>query len=337
MYDLNTLPYLDISRPWWNRSVVDTTQLLGKLYFLTGDIGILTILGTAYAIYENNTLAAQYDLGNSVEFVRNGTWTLDAMISRSKAVYRDMDGNGVFDESDQYGFSIDISTYGDFFAIGADIHQLVLNADKLPEFRPQIDKAAKLIEIIEPLFSKAGAQAGSFYGGHQYTMFANGQLLFTSAEVVLSTMEIFRGMEDEYTILPCPKMDEAQENYYVHAANGASLWCIPADNPDPDTAAAVMEAMCCYNYNILTPIYFETCLQNKHSRNEDTIEMLNLIRAGACIDLECLYGSIFGNTHRIFSTILAGSDHDVASWYAKNEKKINNAIEKTVDQFRALD
>ena len=85
------------------------------------------------------------------------------------------------------------------------------------------------------------------------------------------------------------------------------------------------------------PIYFETCLQNKHSRNEDTIEMLNLIRTGACIDLECLYGSIFGNTHRIFSTILAGSNHDAASWYAKNEKKINNAIEKTVDQFRALD
>ena len=32
---------------------------------------------------------------------------------------------------------------------------------------------------------------------------------------------------------------------------------------------------------------------------------------------------------------LSVSSHDVASWYAKNEKKINNTIAKTVEKFSA--
>ena len=340
MYDLNTLSYPDISRPWWNRSVVDTTQILGHLYFLTGDIGLITILSGAYAIYENNTMVNQYDLESAADYVRNGTWTIDRLKTMCKTVFRDMDGNGVFDENDQYGFCVDNTSYGNFFAVGAYTHQVALNADGLPEFTPQIERVATLVEKIEPLFSKDGAEFGSYFtkiGGKHYEMFSNGQLLFSSAEVLLSTWAQFRDMEDEYTILPYPKLDESQDKYYVHAANAASLWCIPTDNPEPETAAAVMEAMGCYNYNILTPIYFETCLQNKHSRNEDTIEMLNLIRDGAWIDLEYSYGNILGNTNNIVSTILSASNHDVASWYAKNEKKINSAIEKTVDKFRVLE
>ena len=340
MYDLNTLPYPDTSQPWWNRSVVDTTQILGHLYFLTGDIGLITILSGAYAVYENNTMANQYDLESAADDVRNGTWTIDRLKTMCKTVYRDVDGNGVFDENDQYGFCVDNTSYGNFFAVGAYTHQVMLNGDKLPEFVPDVGRVSTLVEKIEPLFSKNGAEFGSYFtsiGGKHYEMFSNGQLLFSSAEVLLSTWAQFRDMEDEYTILPYPKLDESQEKYYVHAANAASLWCIPTDNPEPEAAAAVMEAMGCYNYNILTPIYFETCLQNKHSRNEDTIEMLNLIRDGAWIDLEYSYGNILGSTNAIVSTILSASSHDVASWYAKNEKKINNTIAKTVEKFSALE
>ena len=36
------------------------------------------------------------------------------------------------------------------------------------------------------------------------------------------------------------------------------------------------------------PAYFETCLQGKLSRNEDTVEMLEVIRKGAVADIENL-------------------------------------------------
>ena len=159
--------------------------------------------------------------------------------------------------------------------------------------------------------------------------------MIISAELGFATTADYRNAEDSYTILPYPKLDEAQEGYYVNGANGASLWGIPTSNPNPDAAAAVMEAMACQSYNTVTPAYFETCLQTKMARNEDTIQMLQIIREGCVVDAEYLFASMFGNTNNIASSILSGN-MGVASWYEANQKKIDNALEKTIEAFTGL-
>lgn len=340
-FDLNDVKYLDFDQPWWNQTTTESMNIAGSLYFVTGDIGLLTSLGGSYVLFANDVIMNTYDVANLSEMVLNGTWTIDAMLTETAKVYQDLDGNSVMDDQDLYGFVIDHHIYADYFTIGVGIQQIKLNDEKIPEYTPQIEKMSALIDKITPIFGANGASVGAMLlnngqgGGRHYEMFPEGKAMIISAELGFATTADYRNAEDSYTILPYPKLDEAQEGYYVNGANGASLWGIPTSNPNPDAAAAVMEAMACQSYNTVTPAYFETCLQTKMARNEDSIQMLQIIREGCVVDAEYLFASMFGNTNNIASSILSGN-MGVASWYEANQKKIDNALEKTIEAFTGL-
>ena len=37
-YNVLDLPHIDLSKPWWNKSIINETELFGTVYFLAGDI-----------------------------------------------------------------------------------------------------------------------------------------------------------------------------------------------------------------------------------------------------------------------------------------------------------
>ncbi len=341
-HDLNAFPYIEQSQPWWYHSTVETMNICGSLYFITGDVGIMTSLGGAYVLFENDKIAEDYGIGNIADLVRDGSWTIDTMLSYTTLVYNDLDGNGIMDDQDQYGISLDHAIYSDYFAIGAGIFQIAFDDSHIPSYTPAIEKMTSLLDKIAPIFNGNDSLVGAHLlnngngGGRHYQMFPEGKLLFTSTELMMSTDESFRNMEDSYTILPYPKLDETQKEYYVNASHAASLWCIPVDVVNPDMSAAVLEAMGCYGYNYVTPAYFEVCLQSKISRNQDTLEMLEIIRDGAWVGAEYLFLQMFGETCHSAWHILANGGGNAASWYASKEKSINATLEKTIETFQNL-
>lgn len=339
--DLNTLSYIDQNQPWWYRSTVDSMNICGSLYFITGDVGAITSLGGSYVLFENDRIAASNGIGDISEMVLDGTWTVDKMLSFTTLVYSDLNGDGVMDDNDQYGFALDAMIYADYFAIGSGIFQITYDKDHTPVYTPEIERMSSLVDKIAPIFNGNGALVGSHMlgngggGGRHYTMFPEGKLLFSSMELYLSYDASLRNMEDDFTILPYPKLDESQKEYHVNASHGASIWCIPADVRDPGMSAAILEAMGCYGYNHVTPAFFRICLQRKISRNEETTEMLEIIRDSAWVSAEYLYQQLFGNTCHSARDILS-TGGNTASFYASKEKAVAASLEKTIAAFRAL-
>ena len=339
--DLTQYDYLDLEQVWWNQSTVESMRICDALYFVTGDIGLITSLGGSYVLFANDVIMNNYDIANLAEMVHNGTWTIDAMLTETAKVYHDLDGNGVMDDMDLYGFVIDHRVYADYFAIGAGIRQITLTEDNIPQYTPQLDKMTTLLDKITPIFGENSASVGAIVlnkgngGGRHYEMFPEGKAMIISAELSFATTAAYRNAEDGYTILPYPKMDETQERYYVNGSNGASLWGIPTDVTTPEISAAVLEAMACASYNYVTPAYFETCLQTKMARNEDTIAMLNIIRDGCYVDAEYLYKGLFSETCHTAQKILSGKK-GAASWYESNQKKIDKSVEKAIQSFKDL-
>ena len=48
-YDLTDMPYLDTTAPWWNQAAVHELTLGGGMFFLTGDVSVLSwLLGVLY-------------------------------------------------------------------------------------------------------------------------------------------------------------------------------------------------------------------------------------------------------------------------------------------------
>ena len=336
--DLSVLPYLETDMPWWNQTSAKSMTLGGKLLFVTGDISFLTSFGGAYVLFTNDRIAADNNIPSIPDMVRDGTWTLDNMLSITKTIYNDVDGNGVMDEKDTYGYVTDYYNAADSWYTASDIHQITLDENDLPVYTPQIEKVSGLVDKIYPMFYN-GSLVGSYHtdADTQMKMFKNGQALMIIRELD-NARSYFRDMEDNYTINPLPKYDEAQAEYYSNTYTGATIWSIPTDNTAPEAAAAVMEALAADSYMNVMPAYFETCLQGKLSRNEDTVEMLEVIRKGAVADIEYLYSFLFGAPHYVVRDVLSdkNASANVASWYAKNNDKIQAQIDSTIETIQNM-
>ena len=234
------------------------------------------------------------------------------------------------DEKDRYGLVLDWANSSDSFYTSADIHQITVT-DGIPAYTPDQERLIKLMDYVS-VYHSDGASVGTYATKDvtlQYNMFLNSQALMIVRELDFARTD-FREMEDNYTIVPMPKLDEAQDAYYVAAYNGASLWGIPGDNNDVDTALIVMEAMAAESYHAVTPAYFSTCLQEKYARNEETLEMLEIIRDSLYLDSEYLYCGSLGNTAYMVRDMVSAKKYDVASHMAKKEKSILKTIEKTI-------
>jgi len=336
-HDLYDAPYLDLEKPWWNKSASETLTMGGKRHFVTGDISILSMLGGAYVMFANDKIAEDNGISSLADMVRDGSWTIDNMKAITQTLNKDLDGNGVMDKNDSYGFITDDYNAADSWYTSSDIHQIVLDENGIPAFVSQQEKVSGLIDKIYAFWYN-GDTAGSYYtnADEQCEMFMNGQALLIQRELD-NARTYFRDMEDSYTLLPFPKYDEQQADYITAAYNGATLWCIPVDNPDVDTACAVMEALAYETFTHVTPVYFETCLQTKAARNEDTIEMLDIIRNGCCLDVEYLYKSVLGYPSEVIrNLVVSQKSNNVASWYASNEKRIHSTIESTIKTLEEM-
>ena len=335
-YDLTDMPYLDVTAPWWNQSAVEGLTLGGGRYFVTGDIAVLSMLGGSYVVFVNDTVCQKNDIESIPALVREGKWTIEKMTALSKSVMADIDGSGSMDEKDQYGLIVDMYNSSDSFYTAADIHQITV-VDGLPVYEPATERISRLMELVYPFYYD-GTTVGSYMVKDfevQYNKFMTGECMMIVRELDTARNE-FRDMEDNYTIVPMPKLDEAQEAYRTASYNGAAVLGIPTDNPDTDTALIVMEALAAASHYEITPTYFNTCLQEKYARNEETLEMLEIIRQTQYLDSEYLWGGALNNPAYIMRNMISQKKNDVASWIAKNEKATNKAVQKTIDQLEAM-
>ena len=334
--NLNSLPYLDISKPWWTQSATKGMNVLGMLFFVTGDVSIITDLGGSFGMYLNDNVAENYGVTGIVSDVYDGVWTLDKLIASVSGTGNDMDGDGKRGTEDMYGLILDLYNSADAFLTASDIHQIVPDEKGNLVYVDQTERLTRMMEKIYPLYygdgynSYMNSDAGK---GNQ--MFASGHGMLTVRQINATSNE-FRPMEDSYTIIPLPKLDENQKDYMVCSFNGATIWGIPISNSKPDASLAVMEAMGCLSYNTVTPVYFETCLQDKLARNEDTLKMLEIIRDNMYLDSENLYRAILGDTIFAARNMMSSKKSDVASYTAKNAPKIEQTIAETIAKFNEL-
>ena len=91
-----------------------------------------------------------------------------------------------------------------------------------------------------------------------------------------------------------------------------------------------MDALAYESYRDVLPVYYEQKVSQKGLRNDDSIEMLDIVRANRYTN----FGEIFGWTnalqHAIHGKVSTGRG-DIASLIASNMKTIEKAIETTME------
>ncbi|MBQ9116402.1 MAG: leucine-rich repeat domain-containing protein, partial [Clostridia bacterium] len=137
----------------------------------------------------------------------------------------------------------------------------------------------------------------NYSGGDVWHNIARGGFMADKALFYMchvGTIPVIRGMEHDFGILPVPKLSASQENYGNTVQYGnATCYSVPYNTPDPDFSGFMLEALCYYSslsystVDSLKMAYYETLLQRKASRDDDSWDMLPLVFDNRIFDIAC--------------------------------------------------
>lgn len=334
LLDLTQQEYIDFSKPWWPQSLIKEATCGGKLYFCSGDISA-NMIDYLYGIFFNKQMITDYDLENPYQAVKDGTWTLDKLKTMSSGVYKDLNGDGKKDLSDQIGYVVQ-SVWSDTFFFASGLRTSQIGSDGLPMLSEEFggEKTQALLENLLDFFSKDYAYFGEETNDIRNT-FIEGRSLFLTHEIYFSG-KFMRDSQVEYGLLPIPKYDEAQSDYYTVSSFPYTLYGIPVDVKDPSMSAAVLEALASESYRTVSPALFETALKVKYASDNEVSEMYDIIRASNVFDIGRIFNdSMNGKTYSMFRSSLQNKNANWISTYNKELKSLSKNYQKVIDALIA--
>ena len=338
--DLSELDYLDFDMPWWNSDFIYECSVKNKVFMLTGSLS-LTMLREIHAVYFNKTLANDYgagipDLNDMYGLVDSGKWTIDKLMELSGGIYRDMNGDQVRDIEDCYGV-ICVGSTADMPWGAFDISVFEKDEDDWFVFNVNTDKLFSAYEKIYDLFYNTDGSATAYFevsGTDAANMFANGNALFLLDS--LSDVEniSFRNMKDDYGILPEPKYNEQQKEYYAYSGE-FSCFAIPVTNARPEVTAAVLEAMSSYSYNETVPAYLDLALKGRYMSDAQSRKMIDLTIKNVKIDAAWTYLEEIGAGYApSFRYRIWDKENSFASNHQSHAQKIKRAMIGYTDKYK---
>ena len=327
--NLYNVPYLDLTNDWWTQDFVNTNTYNGKLYLTAGDIS-LSMLENLYAVFFNKQLHADYKMENLYDVVKNGKWTFDTMNQMSMTVVEDINGDGEYNISDRLGFVTNNHGMRAMpVAMGVEIANLT--PDGGVELVYYNDKSVDIFDrLYNMLYNNNYAYifVSDDHMGNDILlpMFKENRILFLTN--MLNITDILRDMDTDFGILPFPKYNEIQENYRSISYDGMSVFAIPSSVKNLDMSGLVMETLCYLSSQDLVSVFYDTKLKDKISRDEDSAEMLDMIRAGLYFDFGYVHSMKLSYIFSLFGDLLQDGKDTFSSTYESKVTTFNQNIEK---------
>ena len=336
LYDLGSLDALTLDADWWCRSMTDTMTFGNKIYALSGPMS-LCYCYSPYALFANLSMAEDFKLGGFYDLVSSGKWTIDVMSEMMKNVYSDLNSNGAVDPDDRFPLTVTDES-GNAFYIGCGQRMsektptsvsLIIDSNKSIDLLDKLNSIMKTDEVMKT--DSLGKNFPAFSSDHKTQMFINSQALFCAAPMQWGVLN-FRDMKDDYAILPYPKADEEQDDYYSHVNSYFPVGiAIPATCPRADEIASVMEAMAYISNGEILPKINEVVLKEKIARDEHSKAMLDIIYSNMTVDFNCVFN--LASTSSMVRLYAIGSTENFSSNYASVKTRAETELAELFDKL----
>lgn len=335
LINIHDISAVNLDKPWWEGKAMSEIQILDKLFFLVGDIHLMFkesfwMNGYNRSIIDRNQLENPYDV------VKEGKWTLDVLKADMEAAAQDLDGNGTMDGSDLFGVTCYAGCFHPLFMASDEVF-IARNAEGIPENVVPGDRFYSVVEkIVNTMFTSEAmssyvcmsgkTQNISQYQDEWHGVFLSGHALFYFEPI--GSLKKLREMDDEFGIVPFPKYDETQSDYFTYIATYAAMCGVPITTPDIERTGTILENLCAYSFGDLRQAYVDTTLNFKYIRDEESKEMLNLILSSGRFNL-CDLLSVSTVKDGVANSA-TGGNADVASVVAKMTKAADKQLEKNL-------
>ena len=332
LVDLYEVPYINLEAEWWDQPAIRDMAIGGTMYVGLGDATIADE-ELNYCIFFNKTVAREYNVKDQYQLVRDGKFTLDAMVEASKDVTRDLNGDGVLDQNDAFGILTSPSLGSVYFiAAGGRMSELKDGTPELVLNTPEnVDKIEKLTNFFADknlvLDAADTARCPDSWNGFN-TMLTEDRALYRVGSVY--NIQSYRDMVNDFGILPYPKYDEAQEEHsHLIATQVCSAITIPATAKDIERTGIIVESLAYESKDTVTKAYYDINLYTKVARDDESGEMFDIIFATKCYDLAKVFN--WGGLETVINNATKGQAF--ASLYAGAESAAQTALETSMKFF----
>lgn len=332
--DMNAISTLDLSQPWWNQKAVSALSIEGKVYFSTGDINPTTMMSGGGLVF-NKSLFSDNDIAYPYDAVRAGKWTIDALLSLTKDMSQDLDGDGSMSpENDRYSMSswCAASPFAFFYGMGGMMSKK--GTDDIPVLDWDVDRISAIYEDIYTLI--IGQKSYFVTDGSKYDTnfkcFSDGHAYFNQISLLTIDRNL-RDMEDDYGIVPIPKFDEAQKDYLAYVNAASNLAMIPSSAENPERAGLLTDALAAGAYDMVTPSLYEIITKSRNVRDEESAEMVSIITGNIVFDpfyLNLLDG------YGILQERLTAKSESIASALESKRSAAEKSLEELVDAYKSM-
>lgn len=287
LYDLASIPGIDLSKSWWDQRANESLAVRGVMFFTTGELTV-SDNNVAFVVLFNKDMHKAYDLDDPYQLVYDGDWTLDTFGALCKTVTEDLDQNGEMNASDRFGLLVwDDSVVGIVNAAGQRC--CTVNDDGKIELTLYNETTvAALDKYFSIIYDTQYALTYQREKVDPLEMWQADKGLFWMT--TMDRIPQLRNMESDFGILPYPKLNTAQKDYYTTVAPYNSQFiCVPLIQSDVERTGVITEALAYYGKQIVTPAYYDINLVGQSTRDEESSDMLEIIFDNLVFDLGYYY------------------------------------------------
>ena len=329
IYDLNTVPYLNLDYPYWDQNSIKDLSVKNKVFMASGDMQ-LSSFDCTWTLYFDKDMIVDYNLESPYAYIDSNNWTFDTFFDMARVVKNDLNGDGVMDRTDQWGFSTHQGTYpgliiaaGEYFSNKGsnDVPQLAMST---ANFQSVYEKALYIMHQDEVTFDPIEREK-SYGDNPQVEIFTQDRALFFS-EVMNIILTNLREKENDYGMIPWPKFSESQDRYCNYVNESAAMMSIPVTAGNIERTGVLVEALAYASTDTVREAYYEIAIKDKYSRDDRMEEMLDLIFDNRSYDMVFIYN--WGGFRDAFYRLAVSNSPDLASVVSTYETKVAADIEK---------
>lgn len=330
------LPSIQMDAPWWDQAIQRDLAMFDKIYVMTGDISVYDE-ELNYCVYFNKKVANDFDIPDVYQMARDKTWTMAQMQQLGKQVAKDLNGDGVRDENDQFGILSDGGmTFLFYFTCGNTL--VTLDEEGVPYFSVASQRTFDVCENLKEYFNDTENMLWASKCSETWTtldkVFMENRNLFRPGSIY--DIVYYRNMEHDFGILPYPMYDETQEDYYhliaTHVAPGI---CVPTTNvKNLDMTCHLLEALAYESRDTVTKAYYDVNLYTKMARDDESGDMLDIIFSTKRYDLGFVFN--WGAIKSQLEVIATNTKSFSTVWESK-KSACEKAMQETLDFYMSND
>ena len=319
---VSSMPAIDLTMPYWDQGSQKTLAFNDILYFGLNDTCFNHYESMATLFY-NGQIITDFALDDPYQLFLEDKWTIDAMRTMAETVSADLNGDGTMKiKSDRFGFAgRNFENLPWLYASDTNL----LAPDETTGgyvYNLNSDTVISVGEKIVPLVNNADiAYVSTDYAIEAFT---EGHVLFMGHQ--LNMFRSLRTADDDYGIICFPGVTGSRETCQVYVQNPYTIM-IPStclDN-EADRLGLILEAWAADSYDQLIVPYFEYAVIGKGTRDENSAEMLRIMREirayDLCYALDAKVGIEGWNV-----ALKKGNG------YASNHKKFASKVEKKTEK-----